>query len=87
MTDCFWFNYESLRNDSSLRKFIIPKVQFSSNSYYELITINEDWLEPRLTMSLDNEVIINFKDNSVDHGFDVYPCHSHAVELIIQFVS
>ena len=35
----------------------------------------EDWLETRLTISLDNEVI-----NSVDHGFEVYPCHSQAVE-------
>ena len=29
-----------LDDDSSLRKFIIPKVQFSSNSYYEWITFD-----------------------------------------------
>ena len=52
-----------------------------------MIAFNGDWLEQWLTMSIDNEAIINFKDNSVDHGFDVYPCHNQAIECTIQLIS
>ena len=58
---------------STVRKYVVPKINFKATSYTELIDLNKAGLtEPPLTLSLSDSQIISFKDTP----FEVpnYPC-------------
>ena len=71
---------------SSIRKYIVPKINFDATSFTQLI----DWenpgiTEPPLTLSMTDAQITAFKTSP----FDVphYPCHTQAVERGVCLVS
>ena len=71
---------------SSIRKYIVPKINFDATSYTQLI----DWenpgiTEPPLTLSMTDAQITAFKTSP----FDVphYPYHTQAVERGVHLVS
>ena len=71
---------------STVRKYVVPKINFKATSYPELIDLNKAGLtEPPLTLSLSDSQIISFKETP----FEVpnYPCHTQAVERAIRLVS
>ena len=43
----------------ALRAFVNPHINFSAQYYYDLINYDDDWLEPRLTMNIDDEELLS----------------------------
>ena len=71
---------------SSIRKYIVPKINFDATSYTQLIDWeNPGMTEPPLTLSMTDAQITAFKTSP----FDVphYPCHTQAVERGVSLVS
>ena len=71
---------------STVRKYVVPKINFKATSYTELIDLNKAGLtEPPLTLSLSDSQIISFKETP----FKVpnYPCHTQAVKRAVRLVS
>ena len=71
---------------NSIRKFVIPKINFKANNYTELF----DWetvkfSEPPLTMRLSDDEIRGFILTPLE--LPRYPCHTQAVERGIKVVS
>lgn len=74
-----------------LRKFELPKLEFSSQDYSELILFNENArLEPPVTKNLSLEELENIvigKDTESLNLLRECPCHSQAVERHIKLVT
>ena len=80
------FEEEMAIKPTSIRKFVIPKINFKANDYTELF----DWktakfLEPPLTMKLSDDEIRGFILTLLK--LLRYPCHTLAVERGIKVVS
>ena len=69
-----------VRGETGVRTFKIPVINFSAENYYNLIEYDDNWLEPRLTLGINDKEL-----HCID--FEKYPCHNQAVERIICIVS
>ena len=73
-------------SNSQVRKFVLPKVNFSATSYTELI----DWESAKLTeppFTLDFKEADLFAIKEAPLEVPNYPCHTQAVERAIKLVS
>ena len=69
------------------RQFIVPKVNFKADDYYQLID-NKYWLESILTIDYQSNYLSTLTIENVPiFKFDAYPCHTQAVERHIRLVS
>ena len=73
-------------SNSKVRKFFLPKVNFSATSYTELI----DWesaklTEPPFTLDFKEAELLAIKEAPLEVPH--YPCHTQAVERAIKLVS
>ena len=68
---------------NEVRKFIKPKINFSAQTYYELIK-GEHRIESTLTCDLSIDYLSSL---SSTHTFPNYPCHTQSVERHIRLVS
>ena len=73
---------QSMSNSSGeIRKFIVLKLNFEANDYYELVNWLEfPRLEPPITFKLsDNDIEEAIRSGSMP-DLEKYPCHTQAVE-------
>ena len=71
---------------STVRKYVVPKINFKATSYTQLIDLQKPGItEPPLTLSLSDAQISSFKETP----FEVpsYLCHTQAVERAVRLVS
>jgi hypothetical protein len=79
----------SIRNPG-VRKFVIPKLNYDSEEYYDLI----DWqttmiTEPPLTVDISDSDIQQFVATGASEviSFPRFPCHTQAVERCVKLVT
>lgn len=75
---------------SSLREFVVPKVNFDANEYYEMIDrFSMDVTEPPLTRELPSgQIEENIRTSAIaSEQICSFPCHTQAVERIIKVVT
>lgn len=79
---------ENASRGSTVRKFILPKLNFDCDNYVSLINWGECALsEPPLTMGLTIDVIDNFILSKEKFECEKLPLHTQAVERVIKLVS
>ena len=72
-------------DSSTIRKFLIPKINFMAKSYHKMVNMNlPDITEPPATRLLSNEAInsLRLTPLRLDH-----PCHNQAVERHVKLVT
>ena len=73
-------------DNSTLRKFIIPKINFKAKTYPDLIDWNEcSFTEPPCTISLSDDELREILNTPL--SFPDFPCHTQAVERGIRLVT
>lgn len=76
------------RPNNSLREFRIPPINFECNSYVDMIFWNEIIVhEPPFTKNITEEEIIKYIQSEERIEVPPFPCHSQAVEALVQTVS
>ncbi|KAK4874509.1 hypothetical protein RN001_013869 [Aquatica leii] len=80
-------NHQSVK-DTSIKPFVIPKVNFSATDYTDLI----DWVDlkatpPPILHSIANNTIQRFINNPPVLDFLRFPCHTQAVERCVKLVT
>lgn len=73
--------------ETTVRKFVCPKVDMEADDYYQLIDENEIWLESILTKNITDELLREYLDECPIIKFDPYPSHTQSVERHIRLVS
>lgn len=79
------------KNGISSRKFIIPKLNFDAESYYDLINWSDHAMTPPpIVAALSEEelwLLVNENGNTNMANIRLFPCHTQAVERAIQLVT
>ena len=74
------------RDPDNLRKFVIPKINFQANFYFDMADLDAgEKMEPPLTMELTDEEINGGIGNPLI--LPAYPCHTQSVERAVGLVS
>ena len=73
-----------------VRAFMIPKLNFDADNYYDMVTWMEDVTEPPLTSFMGTAEIEKFIDSGALPNIAAWnniPCHTQAVERHIKLVT
>lgn len=76
------------RRNENLREFRIPPINFDCNSYVDMIFWDQIIVhEPPFTKNISDEEIIKYMQSEEKIEVPPFPCHSQAVEALVQTVS
>ncbi|KPU75627.1 uncharacterized protein Dana_GF26820 [Drosophila ananassae] len=77
--------------ETSVRSFLLPKLNFNATKYYEMI----DWSSivvspPPVLRNVSNAVLVSSIDNQLSIGQSnllSFPCHTQAVERTVKLIT